>query len=101
MLTDYYKTIFSRSTVGGGFRKARFKGGGGGVKLPFSGFCKIAASAKLGVTLKRLRGVDDAAVAVVEESRVLDDKPGTVLIISFGRFLVFNCFLKARYLFCN
>ena len=50
--------------MGGGFRKARFKGGGGGVKLPFSGFCKITASAKLGVTLKRLRGVDDAAVAV-------------------------------------
>ena len=36
------------------------------------------------------RGLDDAAVAA-EESRVLDDKSGTVLIISFGRFLVFNC----------
>ena len=34
-------------------------------------------------------------------SRVLDDKSGTVLIISFGRFLVFNCSLKARHLFCN
>ena len=54
MLTDYHKTIFSRSTVGRGVRKAGFKGGGG-VKLPFSGFCKIAACAKLGVTLKRLR----------------------------------------------
>ena len=99
MLTDYQKTIFSRSTVERGVRKAGFKGGGG-VKLPFSGFCKIAACAKLGVTLKRLRGLDNAAVAA-EESRVLDDKSGTVLIISFGRFLVFNCSLKARYLFCS
>ena len=41
------------STVGGGVRKAGFKGAGG-VKLSFSGFCKIAASVKLGVTLKGL-----------------------------------------------
>ena len=85
--------------MGGGFRKAGFKGGGG-VELCVSGFCKIAASVKLGVTLKRFRGVDNAAVAV-EESCVLDDKSGTVLIISSGRVLVFHCFLKSRYLFYN
>ena len=28
-------------------------------------------------------------------------KSGTALIISFGRVLVFNCSLKARYLLCN
>ena len=41
------------------------------------------------------------AVVAVEESCVLDVKPGTVLIISSGRVLVSNCSLKARYLFCN
>ena len=45
-------------------------------------------------------GVENAAVAV-EESSVLDVKSGTALIISSGRVLVFNCYLKARYLFCN
>ena len=64
----------------------------------FSGFCKIAACVNLGVTLKGLRGVENAAVAI-EESFVLDVKSGTVLIISSGRVLVFNCYLKARYLF--
>ena len=47
--------------------------------------------------MKGLRGVDNAVVAV-EESCVLDVKSGTLLIISFGRVLVFNCSLKARYL---
>ena len=37
----------------------------------------------------------------VEESCVLDVKSETVLIISSGRVLVFNCSLKSRYLFCN
>ena len=83
----------------GGVRKARFKGGSG-VELSFSGFCEIAACVNLGVTLKTLRGVHNAVVAV-EESCVLDVKSGTVLIISSGRVLVFNCSLKARYLFCN
>ena len=64
------------------------------------GFCKIAACVNLDVTLKGLMGVDNAAVAV-EESCVLDVKSGTVLLISSGRVLVFNCSLKARYLFCN
>ena len=32
---------------------------------------------------------------------VLDVKSGTALIISSDRVLVFNCSLKARYLFCN
>ena len=32
---------------------------------------------------------------------MLDVKSGAVLIISSGRVLVFNCSLKARYLFCN
>ena len=41
------------------------------------------------------------AVVAVEESCVLYVKYGTVLIISSGRVLVFNCSLKARYLFCN
>ena len=45
-------------------------------------------------------GVENAVVAV-EESCVFDVKSGTVLIISSGRVLVFNCSLKARYLFCN
>ena len=47
--------------------------------------------------MKGLRGVDNAVVAV-EESCVLDIKSGTLLIISSGRVLVFNCSLKARYL---
>ena len=41
------------------------------------------------------------AVVAVEESFVLDFKSGTVLIISSGLVLVFNCSLKARFLFCN
>ena len=68
------------------------------MELSFSGFCKIAACVNLGVTLKGLMGVENAAVAV-EESCVLDVKSGTVL--SSGRVLVFNCSLKARYLFCD
>ena len=84
--------------MGGGVKKAGFKVSGG-VELSFSGFCKIAACVNLGVTLKGLMGVENAAVAV-EESCVLDVvKSGTVL--SSGRVLVFNCSLKARYLFCN
>ena len=79
--------------MGGGVRKAGFKGGGG-VRL-----C-LSACVNSGVTLKGLRGVENA-VAAVEESCVLDVKSGTVLIISPGRVLVFNCSLKARYLFCN
>ena len=77
--------------------KAGFKVSGG-VELSFSGFCKIAACVNLGVTLKGLMGVENASVAV-EESCVLDVKSGTVL--SPGFVLVFNCYLKARYLFCN
>ena len=42
----------------------------------------------------------NAAVAV-EESCVLNAESGTVLIISSGRVLVFNCSLKARYLFSS
>ena len=80
--------------MGGGVRKA------GGVELSFSGFRNIAACVNLGVTLKGLMGVENAAVSV-EESCVLDVKSGTVLVISSGRVLVFNCSLKARYLFCN
>ena len=38
--------------LGGGVRKAGFKGSGG-VELSFSGFCKIAACVNLGVTLLR------------------------------------------------
>ena len=87
------------STVGGGVRKAGFKGGGG-VRLSLSGFWEIAACVNSGVTLKGLRGVENAVVAV-EESCVLDVKSGTVLIISSGRVLAFNYSLKARYLFCN
>ena len=56
--------------MGGVFRKAGFKGSGG-VKLSFAGFCKIAACVNIGVTLKGLRRVENAAVAV-EESCVLD-----------------------------
>ena len=56
--------------MGGEVRKAGFKGSGG-VKLSFSGFCKIAACVNIGVTLKGLSRVENAAVAV-EESCVLD-----------------------------
>ena len=51
--------------MGGGVRKAGFKGSGG-VELSFSGFCKIAACVNSGVMLKGLRGVENAAVAVEE-----------------------------------
>ena len=85
--------------MGEGVRKAGFKVSGG-VELSFSGFCKIAACVNLGVTLKELRGVDNATVAV-NESGVLSFKSGTVLIISSGLVLPFNYSLKARYLFCN
>ena len=71
--------------MGGGVRKAVSKGSGG-VELSFSGFCKIAACVNLGVTLKGLRGVENAAVAV-EESCVVDVKSGTVLVISSVVFL--------------
>ena len=47
-----------------------------------------------GVTLKGLRGVDNAAVVAFEESCVLDVKSETPLVISSGR-------VQARYLFCN
>ena len=50
------------STVGGGVRKAGLKGGGV-VELSFSGFCKIAACVNLGVTLKGLGRVNNAAIA--------------------------------------
>ena len=86
--------------MGGEVRKAGFKGGGG-VRLSFSGFWETATCVNSGVTLKGLRGVDNAAVVAVEESCVLDVKSQTPLIISSGRVLVFNCSLKARYLFCN
>ena len=52
--------------MGGGVRKAGFKGGGGGVRLSFLGV-------NSGVTLTSLRRVDNAVVAV-EESCVLDVK---------------------------
>ena len=55
--------------MGGGLRKAGFTGFGG-VELSFSGFCLSVP---------------------VEESCVLDVKSGTVLLISSGRVLVFNC----------
>ena len=80
-------------------RKAGFKGGGG-VKLFLSGFLEIATCVNSGVTLKGFRGVENAVVAF-QESCVLDVKSGTVLIISSCRVLVFNCSLKAKYLFCN
>ena len=67
------------SAVGGGVRRAGFKGGGG-VRLSLPGF-------NSGVSLKGLRGVKNAVVAV-EESCVLDVKSGTVLIISFGPVLL-------------
>ena len=47
------------STVGGGVRKAGFNGGGG-VRLSFPGFLGIAACVNSGVTLRGLRGVDNA-----------------------------------------
>ena len=56
---------------------------------------KTAACVNLGVTLKGLRGVENSAVAV-KESCVLDVKSGTVLIISFGRVLVFYLFFKSQ-----
>ena len=83
----------------GGVRKAGFTDGGG-VRLSLSGFLERDAWVYSGVTLKGLRGVENAAVTV-EESCVLDVKSGIPLIISSGRVLVFNCFLKVRYLFCN
>ena len=69
------------------------------MELSVSGFCKMAACFKPGVTLKGLRGV--ANTVDVEESCVLDVKSGIALIISSDRVLVFNCTLKARYLLCN
>ena len=69
------------------------------MEFSVSGFCKMAACFKPGVTLKGLRGV--ANTVAVQESCVLDVKSGIALIISSGRVLVFNCSLKARYLFCN
>ena len=84
------------STVGGGVRKAGFKGGEG-VRLSLSGFWEIAACVNSGVTLKGLRGVENGVVAV-EESCVLDVKSGTVLIISSGLVLVFNCSLNSSLL---
>ena len=69
------------------------------MELSVSGFCKMATCFKPGVTLKGLRGV--ANTVDVEESCVLDVKSGIALIISSDRVLVFNCTLKARYLFCN
>ena len=53
------------STVGGGVRKAEFKGGDR-LELSFLRFCEIVACVNLGVTLKGLRGVENAAVAVEE-----------------------------------
>ena len=50
------------STVGGGVRKPGFKVSGG-LELSFSGFCKTAACISLGVRLKGLMGVENAAVA--------------------------------------
>ena len=50
-----------------------------------SGFCKMAACFKPGVTLKGLRGV--ANTVDVEESCVLDVESGIALIISSDRVL--------------
>ena len=69
------------------------------MELSVSGFCKMAACFKPGVTLKGLKG--SANTVDVEESCVLDVKSEIALIISSDRVLVFNCTLKARYLFCN
>ena len=85
--------------MGGGVRRAGFEGGAG-VRLSLYGFREIVACVNSGFTLKGLRGVENAAVAI-EESSVLDVMSGTALIISSGRVLGFNCSLKARYLFCN
>ena len=49
------------STVGGGVRKAGSKGGAG-VRFSLSGFLEIAACVNSGVTLKGLRGVENAVV---------------------------------------
>ena len=65
--------------------QAGFKGGGG-VRLSLSGFLEIAACVNSGVSLKGLKGVENAVVAV-EEFCVLDIKSGTVLIISSVRVL--------------
>ena len=53
--------------MGGGVRKAGFKGGGGGLGFHFQ------VGVNSGVTLKGLRRVDTTVVAV-EESCVLDVK---------------------------
>ena len=83
--------------MGGGVRKAGFKGAGG-VRLSLLGFfLEIATCVNSRVTSK---GVESAAVSV-EESSVLDVKSGTALIISSGRVLVFNCSLKATTPFTN
>ena len=71
-------------TAGGGIRKAGFKGGDG-VRLSLSSFWETCVNS--GVTLKGLRGVENAVVAV-EESCVLNIKSGTVLIISSGRVTI-------------
>ena len=87
--------------MGGGVRKAGFKGSER-LKLSFSGFCEIAACVNLGVTLEGLRGVENAARLLSKNLVCLMlSLERTVLIISSGRVLVFNCSLKARYLFCN
>ena len=57
-------------------------------------FPQLFACVISGVTLKGLRGVDNAAVVAVEEPCVLDVKSETPLVISSGR-------VQARYLFCN
>ena len=49
--------------MGGGVRKVGFKGGEG-VRLSLLGFSEIASSANSGVTLKGLRRVENAVVAV-------------------------------------
>ena len=59
----------------------------------------MAACFKPGVTLKGLKA--SANTVDVEESCVLDVKSEIALIISSDRVLVFNCTLKARYLYCN
>ena len=87
--------------MGGGVRKEGFKGGER-LKLSFSGFCEIAACVNLGVTLEGLRGVENAARLLSKNLVCLMlSLERTVLIISSGRVLVFNCSLKARYQFCN
>ena len=78
-------------------RKVGFKGSGG-VRLSLSGFWEIAAFANSGVTLKGLRGVENAAVAV-EESCVLDVWNSADYF--FRSCSCFFGFLKVTYLFCN